>query len=648
VSYVFISHVEEDATIASEIASGLEAAGYTAWYYERDSVPGPSYLSQILDAIKDSAAVIVIISPDALGSWQVDKEVIQVHESGIPFIPLLKGLTHAEFRSRNPEWAMAMGASTSTVIPPEGAGPIVPRIVAGLQRVGVPITRAATDAGAIAGTYEPAQRSQTPTVTPETESLPHVAPQASHAEPVTVVQPDPAALPSLTQASAARTAGWKPSRTTLLAGGGALAVIGVLVIVLLLVLRGGSSGNATPTSVALGPMLLQDTMADPSRGVLDKSSNDPSNTAIGYRNGHYQIKIINPQFNLIATEYLTTLGHQSDTTTRIDARIVGATAGRTIDLACRSSTVGGDDRAYRLYVHPDTRKYQLVAFYNHHDHNLIPLTSLPAINGGTSWNHLELSCVGNRISGAINGTAIPAQYDTSLRKGEVWIGMEVDPGPDVGEAQYRNLVVYSRTAPRFAPNLALGPVLAQDSMNNPATGILDKTASDPKNTVYGYQGGVYVIQITNPTYNFVATEHIHKVGNQANTTMAIQARVVGETSGATIDLACRRTTIGGAEADYRLYVHPDTGTYHLVAFYNHRDHDIIPSTPLSAINKGTAWNYLELTCAGSQISGDINGMQIPEHIDTTIKSGELWFGVEHDPNAGIVHGEFENLVVYKR
>jgi hypothetical protein len=37
---VFISHVEEDRDIAIETAQGLEALGYTTWYYERDSLPG--------------------------------------------------------------------------------------------------------------------------------------------------------------------------------------------------------------------------------------------------------------------------------------------------------------------------------------------------------------------------------------------------------------------------------------------------------------------------------------------------------------------------------------------------------------------------------------------------------------------------------
>jgi hypothetical protein len=44
---VFISHVEEDQALALEIARRLETAGFTTWYYERDSEPGISYLLQV-------------------------------------------------------------------------------------------------------------------------------------------------------------------------------------------------------------------------------------------------------------------------------------------------------------------------------------------------------------------------------------------------------------------------------------------------------------------------------------------------------------------------------------------------------------------------------------------------------------------------
>jgi hypothetical protein len=134
-SQIFISHVEEDESIALEIAHGLEAAGYSTWYYERDRLPGVSYLDQIDEAIEQCQAVVVIISLASLSSWQVDKEVERAHESGKRFVPVLHGVKHVEFQTRKRGWRMAMGVNTSISVPADGASTIVPRIVAGLRRL---------------------------------------------------------------------------------------------------------------------------------------------------------------------------------------------------------------------------------------------------------------------------------------------------------------------------------------------------------------------------------------------------------------------------------------------------------------------------------------------------------------------------------
>jgi hypothetical protein len=136
-SDIFISHVEEDEGVALEIVGALEAAGYTTWYYERDSVPGPSYLLQTKQAVEESRAVIVIVSPPALASPQLTKEVVRAHESGKPFIPVLRDVAHAEFQRRQPEWWEAMGAAASVRIPPEGVAAVLPRILGGLRALGI-------------------------------------------------------------------------------------------------------------------------------------------------------------------------------------------------------------------------------------------------------------------------------------------------------------------------------------------------------------------------------------------------------------------------------------------------------------------------------------------------------------------------------
>jgi hypothetical protein len=134
-SQIFISHVEEDAQIALDIAQALEAAGYRTWYYERDSCPGPSYLLQIDRAIVESQAIVLIISPQSVRSHQVTKEVVRAHESGKAFLPVLSGMSHAEFQEQQPEWRVALGAAASIPVPPQGVSAVLPRILRGLEKL---------------------------------------------------------------------------------------------------------------------------------------------------------------------------------------------------------------------------------------------------------------------------------------------------------------------------------------------------------------------------------------------------------------------------------------------------------------------------------------------------------------------------------
>jgi hypothetical protein len=136
-SDVFISHVEEDSGIALEIALGLEEAGYTTWCYELDSFPAISYLIQTGKAIEQSKAVLFVVSPSSVTSNQVTREVVRAHESGKVFVPVLRDITHQEFKSRQPEWREAMGAATSIRIPQEGVTGILDRIIDGLKALGI-------------------------------------------------------------------------------------------------------------------------------------------------------------------------------------------------------------------------------------------------------------------------------------------------------------------------------------------------------------------------------------------------------------------------------------------------------------------------------------------------------------------------------
>ena len=134
---LFISHVKEDSRTAVALAADLERQGYTCWCYERDSVPGVSYLLQTKQAVEQSEAFVVLISRASLASHQMTKEIVRAHESEKPFVPILLDLTHVEFQQRQPEWREAIGAATSIRADEEGTEKILPRVIAGLAALGV-------------------------------------------------------------------------------------------------------------------------------------------------------------------------------------------------------------------------------------------------------------------------------------------------------------------------------------------------------------------------------------------------------------------------------------------------------------------------------------------------------------------------------
>jgi TIR domain len=131
---LFISHAEEDETISVEIGSALEQSGFSVWYYERDTVPGPPYLDQVCDAIEQCQAVILVVSVESMGSHQVDAEVIRAFETKKYFVPVMTGISQNELKRG---WRMVLGAATSIVIPSTGLPSILDRLESGIKRLGV-------------------------------------------------------------------------------------------------------------------------------------------------------------------------------------------------------------------------------------------------------------------------------------------------------------------------------------------------------------------------------------------------------------------------------------------------------------------------------------------------------------------------------
>jgi AAA-like domain/TIR domain len=141
---VFLSYVEEDGDVAQELARGLEAAGYSTWYYQRDCPPGPSYLVEVRNAVERCAAFLLLISPHSCdGPDEITGEAYRAHKARKKKIPVLYQMTHAEFEEwqrtsdQIREWGQIMAASGAVAIGAEGAAAVVPRIVAGLRVAGL-------------------------------------------------------------------------------------------------------------------------------------------------------------------------------------------------------------------------------------------------------------------------------------------------------------------------------------------------------------------------------------------------------------------------------------------------------------------------------------------------------------------------------
>ena len=72
---VFISHANQDEALASKIVSSLEDAGLEVWYDEREIMPGDNWADQIARGLKEANAMVVLITPTALQSNHMQRDV---------------------------------------------------------------------------------------------------------------------------------------------------------------------------------------------------------------------------------------------------------------------------------------------------------------------------------------------------------------------------------------------------------------------------------------------------------------------------------------------------------------------------------------------------------------------------------------------
>lgn len=202
-------------------------------------------------------------------------------------------------------------------------------------------------------------------------------------------------------------------------------------------------------------VVLSDDFENPSTGWLPGESRSPSVTTVAYIDGEYQIERTATESNLLGKVFLP--GRYDDTSLAIDARLVGDTGTRIIQLGCR--TQPGPDSEYRMVLTPDRRT---VAIRRRIGGTAVTLAERPsgAILQGNETNHLEMRCVGSTISALVNGVEIASAHDTTFREGQLWIGVFA-PALQA-EARFDNLVLSQVSVPAPPPVAAAPPAADAD------------------------------------------------------------------------------------------------------------------------------------------------------------------------------------------
>ncbi|HYT49267.1 MAG TPA: toll/interleukin-1 receptor domain-containing protein [Pyrinomonadaceae bacterium] len=72
---VFISYSSKDEALASKLAASLEDAGLDAWYDKREILPGDNWAEKIAQGLKESNAMVVLLTPQALENDAVQNNI---------------------------------------------------------------------------------------------------------------------------------------------------------------------------------------------------------------------------------------------------------------------------------------------------------------------------------------------------------------------------------------------------------------------------------------------------------------------------------------------------------------------------------------------------------------------------------------------
>lgn len=105
---VFLSYSHKDSKLAEQIAKELSKFDLDVWNAETEIFPGDNWAEKVSNALKDSDAMVVLITPDSLESKTVQREIeyaLGNNSYNNRLIPVLVG-SEENVSERNLPWIL--------------------------------------------------------------------------------------------------------------------------------------------------------------------------------------------------------------------------------------------------------------------------------------------------------------------------------------------------------------------------------------------------------------------------------------------------------------------------------------------------------------------------------------------------------------
>lgn len=160
--------------------------------------------------------------------------------------------------------------------------------------------------------------------------------------------------------------------------------------------------------------------------------------------GSYLLTLTDTSKDYYASRYAPGQPGYADLTLEVDARRIAGSDGAAYGLVARVAPYGPPligDAAYVFLVHADGEVSLSLDAPDGERHTLLPSTFVAAVNRGDATNHLRLTCRGDTLTIAVNGTTI-GQYPAEVtQQGAFGIAVENAAGGAETTVAFTNLVV---------------------------------------------------------------------------------------------------------------------------------------------------------------------------------------------------------------